>query len=72
MTEPRSVERLRAAQCLTDAKDDHRAGLRTTDGAATGLRSAPFMKERLKTNLRRRDLLGLAIAGAAAARRCAA
>jgi hypothetical protein len=67
MTEPRSVERLRSAWRFTGVIDDHRAGLRTTDGAATGLKSAPFMKERLKTNLRRRDLLGLAIAGAGAA-----
>jgi hypothetical protein len=65
MTEQRSVERLRSAQCFTDAKDDHRAGC-VLPTEPQRLRSAPFMKEPLMTNLRRRDLLRLAIAGAGA------
>jgi hypothetical protein len=43
------------------------AGLRATDGATAGLRSAPLMKDRPKVIIRRRDLLNLAIAGAGAA-----
>jgi hypothetical protein len=41
--------------------------LRARDGAAARVRSAAFMKERLNTIIRRRDLLSFAIAGAGAA-----
>jgi hypothetical protein len=43
------------------------AGLRAGAEATARLRSAAFMKERLKTIIRRRDLLRGAIAGAGAA-----
>jgi hypothetical protein len=40
--------------------------LRVDDGAAARVRSAAFMKERLNTIVRQRDLLSFALAGAGA------
>jgi hypothetical protein len=49
--------------CLREVEGE----LRAEDGAAARVRSAAFMKERLNTIIRRRDLLSFAIAGAGAA-----
>ena len=43
------------------------AWLRVGDGPQPDRGARPFMKERLETNIRRRDLLGLAIVGVGAA-----